>query len=141
MKNDFNDFRFKDLNYKQCSNHYFTMDRVSEDEKKIVVKVGDNHLLSTLYGYALILDNTHVVFLKKWQVSKNDFGNEVLLNKEFWKVTEWGLHEDFDTNEKNYDFNTWLEIAKEQAAFVDDEGIRNLVKWRIKDRRDDEYAY
>lgn len=64
MKKDFNDFRFSGLNYKEKSNKYFTMNRVSEDENKVVVKVDSVHLFETKYGYALILDNTHVVFSK-----------------------------------------------------------------------------
>ena len=80
---DFNNFRFENLNWHQVSNNYYSMDRVSEDEKKIVVKVADEHILSTKFGYALILDASHVVFLKEWQVSKNYYGNEVLLQKDF----------------------------------------------------------
>lgn len=141
MENNFNDFRFEGLNYKECSNKYFTMDRVSKDENKIVVKVEDNHLIETRYGFALILDNTHVVFLKKWQVSQNYFGNEVLLIREFFKPTEWGIHEEFMKEEDNYDFNTWLEIAKEQRDFVNEEGNKNKVLWKISDRKDEQYAY
>lgn len=43
---DFNNFRFENLNWHQVSNNYYSMNRVSEDEKKIVVKVADEHFLS-----------------------------------------------------------------------------------------------
>ena len=36
---EFNDFRFGDLNYNAINKHYFTMNRVSENEDKIVVNV------------------------------------------------------------------------------------------------------
>lgn len=91
------------------------MKRISEDGKKIVVKVADAHVLKTSYGYALILDQNHVVFLKNWQVSQNWYGNEVLLNKEFWNVKEWGdFSVDFFEEPENYDFETWAKTAKEQ---------------------------
>lgn len=128
-KKDFNDFRFAGLNWRQQSNKYLTMDRVSEDETKIVVKVADAHLSETKYGYALILDYSHVVFLKSWQVSKNYYGNEVLLTKKFFNVKEWGEHEDFEEEPKNLKFEEWLETAKEQNE-KDEDGIRsNPVRW------------
>lgn len=131
-KSDFNDFRFKDLNWKQYSNNYLTMNRVSHEETKIVVKVADSHLQQTKYGYALILNRTHVVFLKNWQVSCNYYGNEVLLQKEFFQVKEWGEFDDFDDEPENLTFETWLEVAKEQEAYVDEDGTKlNRVRWEI----------
>ena len=128
-KAEFNDFRFNGLNYREFSNKYFTMNRISEDEQKIVVRVADEHLLETKYGYALILDNSHVVFLKNWQVDSNFYGNEVLLTKEYFIVKEWGEFDDFDEEPQNLEWNTWLEAAKEQSA-IDEEGNRiNPVKW------------
>lgn len=128
-KKDFNDFRFAGLNWRQQSNKYLTMDRVSEDETKIVVKVADAHLSETKYGYALILDYSHVVFLKSWQVSKNYYGNEVLLTKEFFNVKEWGEHEEFSDEPENLKFEEWLKTAKSQNE-KDVDGIRrNPVRW------------
>ena len=128
-KKDFNDFRFEGLNWRQQSNKYLTMDRVSEDETKIVVKVGSSHLIETKYGYALILDHSHVVFLKSWQVSENYYGNEVLLTKKFFNGKDWGEHKDFEEEPKNLKFEEWLETAKEQNE-KDEDGIRsNPVRW------------
>ena len=86
MKKDFNEYRFKELNYRNKSNKYLTMDRVSADETKIVVKVGDSHIIETRFGFALILDEKHVVFLKNWQVDSNYYGTEVILTKEYFTV-------------------------------------------------------
>lgn len=130
-KADFNDFRFEGLNWKQASNNYFTMDRVSADKNKIVVKVSNEHLLPTKFGFALILDYSHVVFLKSWQVSSNHFGNEVLLTREYFKVKEWGTHEDFGDEPENLTFDAWLEIAKEQNGIDEDGEKINKVKWEI----------
>lgn len=131
-KNDFNNFRFEGLNWYQYSNKYYSMDRVSADESKIVVRVGESHILKTKFGYALILDYNHVVFLKDWQVSDNYFGTEVLLQKEYFIVKEWGTFEDFGEDPENLDFNTWLEAAKAQANYKDEDGEPlNRVRWEI----------
>ena len=131
-KAEFNDFRFEGLNWRRQTNQYLTMSRVSEDEKKIVVKVADSHLQPTKYGYALILDDSHVVFLKSWQVSSNFYGNEVLLQKDFWHVKEWGSFDGFLENDENLKFESWLQAAKEQDAWVDEDGVKqNPVKWEI----------
>lgn len=124
MSKKFNEYRFDGLNYRTCSNNYWTMERVSEDETKIVVKVADCHLFPTRYGYGLILDRTHVAWLKDWAVSCNYYGNEVLLDKEYFAVKEWGDHEDFmDCAEDEMGWEHWLSVAKEQRDAV------NVVKW------------
>lgn len=130
MKKDFNEFRFAGLDYKECSNKYFTMNRVNQDETKIVVKISDSHLLKTRYGYGLILDDKHVVFLKDWQVSNNYFGIEVLLTKEYFNVKEWGDFSEFGADEANLKWETWLEAAKAQDQLLDEDGYKaNKVKW------------
>ena len=134
MKNDFNDFRFGDLNYQQVSNKYLTMDRINKDENKIVLKVDAVHLQKTKFGYAFILDKHHVVFLKDWAVSQNYFGNEVLLTKEFFDVKEWGNFENFAEDENALNFETYLGWAKlqvEAAPDENDDSIGNLVRWEI----------
>ena len=131
MKKDFNEFRFAGLNYRDKSNKYFTMNRVSEDENKIVVKVADEHLLQTKYGFALILDCSHVVFVKDWQVDRNFYGNEVILTKEYFNVKEWGDFSNFGEEPENLKWETWLETAKEQDSLVGEDGEKlNRVNWQ-----------
>lgn len=133
-KSEFNDFRFADLDYHKISNKYFSMKRVSADKNKIVVKVADSHLIPTKFGYALILDRTHVVFLKDWQVNKNFYGNEVLLNKDFFNVKEWGEHQDFSDEDEALMYEYWLKVAQEQDDAVDEDGLKiNIVKWKYAD--------
>ena len=129
----FDNFRFEGLEPREFSNNYLTLKRVSQDENKIVVNIAESHLLRTKYGYALILDNTHVVFIKDWQVNNGYYGFEVILDRNFWNVEEWGgFSEEFSECAENYDFNTWVQTAKEQSA-VDEEGRQiNPVKWRRK---------
>lgn len=132
MKNDFNEFRFNGLDYRKKSNKYFTMKRVSNDESKIVVKMADDQVRETKYGYMLIIDDKHVVFLKNWQVSKNYYGTEVLLNKEYFIIKEFGNFPEYMGNEENFDFNRWVEVAKSQDNLQDEDGFKiNQVQWLI----------
>lgn len=121
---NFNDYRFFDLNYQDYSTSYFTMDRINDTSDKVVVKVDKSHLQETKYGYALILDYKHVVFLKRWQVSCNYYGNEVLLIEKYWNVKEWGSWEGFAESDEDLHFHIWLNVAQEQQ----DHG--NIVKWK-----------
>lgn len=124
----FNDYRFFDLNYQDYSSSYFTMDRINDTSDKIVVKVDSSHLKETKFGYALILDCKHVVFLKKWQVSKNYYGNEILIIEKYWVVKEWGEWCDFaETEGDELNYSHWLNVAQEQQ----DHG--NIVKWKKYD--------
>lgn len=121
----FNEFRFDGLKCREVSNKYFTMSRVSEDENKIIVKVDDNHIVKTRYGYALILNAEYVLFSKEWQVDQNYYGNEVLLNKEFFIPKKWGdFSLDFEFEEDNLDWNEWLNTAIAQNNEEDNE-----VRW------------
>ena len=140
-KQEFNDFRFEGLNYREASNKYYTMERVSEDETKIVVKVADSHLFKSKYGYGLILNANHVVWLKDWQVSQNYYGNEILLSKKYFIVKEYGDFAEFGYERENETFEEWLEVAKEQNAIkTDEDGFKtriNPVKWEKKSGHND----
>lgn len=131
METSFNDFRFAGFDYYDYSNKYLKVrERVSADNKKVIVKVAENHLIETKYGYALILDNSRVVFLKPWQVNINFYGNEVLLNEDYFNVKEWGTWNDFGKNDENCSFAEWLKTAKEQEAELDEDGFKvNAVYW------------
>ena len=131
-KKEFNEFRFSGLNARSLSNKYMTMDRVSEDGKKIVVKVGSSHLFPTKYGYGLILNHNHVAWLKTWQVSMNYFGNEVLLDEDYFKPVEWGTFWDFDEGPECESFGHWLGVAEAQKFTIEEDGetkLGNPVRW------------
>lgn len=129
MKRDFNKFRFAGLGFKEKSNKYFTMNRISEDANKIVVRVSDKHLKKTKYGYALVLDYNHVIFVKDWQVDQNYFGNEVILTKEYFLVKEWGNFDEFEESPENLTWEKWLSIANSQSE-VDEFGLpKTPVEW------------
>lgn len=123
MGKDFNDFRFEGLNYRDFSNNYWTMNRVSESEDRIVIRFSIVHLFETLYGWGLILDRNHVLWLKDWAVSSNFKGNEVLLSREFFnpKPSRYENRE-FDVNPDACTWEYWLNVAKEQQD--------TQVQWR-----------
>ena len=124
MSKKFNEYRFEGLNYRNFSNKYWMMDRVSENREKIVVKVADCHLFKTRYGWGLILDRTHVVWLKDWAVSANWYGNEVMLDKQYFNVKQWGEHDEFgDLGDDEMTFEHWLDIAEQQQE------AQTIVKW------------
>ena len=124
MSKKFNEYRFEGLNYRSASNKYWTMNRVNDDETKIVVKVADCHLFETMYGYGLIIDEKHVVWLKSWAVSSNWYGNEVMLDKAYFNVKEAKKSfDDFDEEPESMDFAHWVEVAKVQQE------AGNEVKW------------
>ena len=129
MNKDFNEFRFAGLDYREKSNKYFTMKRVSADEQKIVVKVAESQLVKSKYGYALILNAENVLFLKEWQVDINYFGAEVLLTKEYFIPRKWGdFSDEFEYETDNLEWNTWLEVAKDQSRTqVDEDGFETLI--------------
>lgn len=132
MKSSKNYTKFEGLNYKHLSNKYLTMNRVSQDNNKIVVKFASDHLLKTKYGYALILNRTHVVFLKEWQVNISYYGIEVLLERETFNVKEWGEFSDFDDTTDLLSFDNLVEIAKQQDNTYDENGFKiNKVNWRF----------
>lgn len=124
MGKRFNDYRFAGLNHFNATNKYMGMQRVSDDETRIVVKVADAHIFKSRYGYGLILDSSHVVWLKDWAVDDNYYGIEVMLDKQYFNVKEWGSFADFDTaDEDELCWDHWLGIAKAQR----DAG--NQVRW------------
>ena len=122
---EFNDFRFGDLNYNSINKHYFTMNRVSANESKIVVNVSPNHIYETETEYALILDANTVVFLARWQVDYSYYGVEVLLMKEaFIPEKSDDFSDTFltaDENDLTWEF--WLETARMQ------ESNDKIVRW------------
>lgn len=65
--------------------------------------------------------------MKNWQVSQNYYGTEVLLNKEFFNVKEWGEWDDFGEIPENLEWAEWVNTAKEQQE------AGNTVSWKKED--------
>lgn len=117
--------RFRDLHYTDFNNKYLTMQRVSDDEEKIVVKVADSRLQKIEYGYKFILDYKRDIYLQLCDnvVSCNFYGNEVLLARSFFKIIYSSKPHEIETYyESELTFDHWLEVAKEQSNTVYVEG-------------------
>lgn len=127
---------FNGLNPKRILDKFITMNRVSNDKNKIILNVSNNELIKTVYGYAFIIDRTHVVFLKDWQVNINCFKNEILLLRDDFKIKKWGIHKEFSNEDKeDLTFDDYLEIALFQDNFFDMEiQTKNKVLWQIEER-------
>lgn len=124
--------KFEGLNLKKISNKYYTCDRVNADGTRIVVRVATGQLFRTRYGYGMILDRSHVVWLKDWQVSisydKDGLGDyfcEVIINKDYFNVKQWGEFNDYSDDAANLDWQAWLDAAKDQQAHG------TSVAWRV----------
>ena len=66
-------------------------------------------------------------FLKDWQVDQNYYGNEVLLNKEFFIPKKWGdFSLEFGYEEDNLNWEEWLNTAIAQSENED-----NAVRWTL----------
>ena len=126
MSRDFNEFRFEGLDYRTSGKGHWSMLRLSGDQEKIVVDVDPGQLFETRYGYALILDRTHVCFLKGWNVLNGMYGHVlVILTKGYFAPKEFGERDGFADDPVNCGWDAWLTAAKEQAAA---QGDRVLVK-------------
>lgn len=128
----FDEYRFAGLHLHEASNKYLGIRHISADGNKIALRVGQAHLCPTKFGYALILDQHHVVFIKDWQVGTTWFLEGecpvVVLDKAYWKVREFGDWSEFFGDEpKMHDFAEWAKVAQEQASVDDDE-----LRWRKK---------
>lgn len=130
-KQVFNDFRFEGLNAHQVSNKYLTMNRRNDSNSRLVIKVDSSNIRKTQYGYLLILNRKNVVFLQDWQVSDNYFGVEVLLDKKYFNVKEFGNWEDFEADNTYLAFENWAKVAEEQSEREEDGTPINQVRWEI----------
>lgn len=123
----FDQFRFEGLNARSISNNYYQMDRVDPSGDRIIVRVGDDHVFVTQYGHGLRLDDSHVVWLKDWQVDQNWYGTEVLLNKAYFNPKESKSRDmQFGEIPKNLTWNNWLSAAKAQQK------AGTVARWRKK---------
>lgn len=112
-KNIFAKLKPKDM---ITDNKYFSMERTSSDESQCIVTVSENRLRRSKFDtYMLILDQTHVLFLKKWAVCFTPKGPNVFLDSNFWNVKEFGNFEKYGDDEEMLNFETWYHIALNQT--------------------------
>lgn len=131
-KSEWFDFVFEGLDWEQKSNNYITTQRrVSEDGEKVVVKYNPVHIKKTKYGYAVIEDYNHVIFVKDWQVNENYFGVEVVFTKKYTKAKEWGEWDDFG-EETDYDVMNNEELWDHLVEWAtEQQEADNKVSWEF----------
>lgn len=126
---------YPDMDYNKTgsgSSVYVHANRVSKDEEHIAVMVDSGILKPTKYGFALQLDETHVQYIKDWQLKgqtlpyKGQVGTNVSLSKKYWnpKETKYA-NPDFSQDSKQLSWDTWVKAAKEQQAYG------NIVSVRV----------
>ena len=130
MANGFLDNMFGDLGIHRISNNYFSMSHINEAGTKIIVRVAKEQVFKTKYGYGLILDQNHVQFLKSWAVNDNWYGTYIMLEKQYFTPKQWGEFGDYPEEKENLEFETWVNIAKEQEEMAQKDRINFQVYWR-----------
>ncbi len=131
---EFQNYRFEGLNWNKASNKYYSVEQYNKNSDNAIIRVSDDHLIKTQYGYGFKTDADNVVWLKDWQVNQNYFGNYVLANKKYWKESKSKYS---DNNLLSYDksspnrldsFEKVKALAKEQSEHKES----GRVRWEIK---------
>lgn len=128
---------YPDMDYNKvresASSTYVRANRVSKDEEHIAVMVGPGMLKPTRYGFALQLDETHVQYVKGWQLKgqylpyKGQVGTNVSLSKKYWNPKEAkASNPDFFAEAENLSWGHWLSVAKMQQSHG------NIVSVRVR---------
>lgn len=66
---------------------YFFNNRISKDKKEVILKISEDKVFETKYGFGIYLANNKVIFINNWQLSINFTGEtEVYLKKEYFKT-------------------------------------------------------
>ena len=115
---------FQEEQFKKISNKYteFIGKQVSEDQNNAVILISEEHVFATRYGYGVIVDSSHVVWVKSWQVwgiNRTNTAYAINFSREFYNVKEYGdFSENFSDDLENSmlgDFDKVVKIANEQA--------------------------
>ena len=121
------DYKFKGFGeeqFRKLSNKYteFIGKQVSDDKENAVVLISAEHVFTTRYGYGVIVDSSHVVWVKSWQVwgiNRTNTAYAINFSREFYNVKEYGDFSDrfSDDLESSMfcDFDKVVKIANEQA--------------------------
>ena len=81
---------------KELSNKYnhFIGSHVSRDGNNAVLNIGSEHVFPTKFGYGVIVDRSHTVFVKPWQVwgrNRDNGGYVINFNKQYYNVKNGGI--------------------------------------------------
>ena len=121
-------YRFKGFGSEQIqknSNKYLELkgSHVSKDGNNAIVNISENHVFSTKYGHGVVVDASHTVFIKDWQIlGRNRTNNGVVINfnRDYYKVKEWGDHSEKFSNDSKTALNSFdkvVKLANDQRKF------------------------
>ena len=139
MKNlDFQNYRFDGLEWEKGSNKYYRVQQYNPNSDNAIIRVADEHLIKTQYGYGFKTDAEHVVWVKDWQVNQNYYGNFVLANKKYWKEQKskytdnnLGIWDKKSSNRLDT-FDKVKALAKEQYEYRKKSDSITKIPWEIK---------
>lgn len=144
---DFDKFRFGDLRPRRDSNAYYEVDRINSAKDKIIVTVPSERVFQTKYGYGLILNADHVLWLKSWQVGRGKLWNgsryevhtNVLLQKNYFNPSKANYERtDYPYERVSLTWQEWEGYARAQSkngrAYWKIDGQRRLFESLAKQR-------
>ena len=117
----FNQDDFQDYSNKRIK---YVGSMVNGDESKILLVVSPEKLRETKYGYGLIIDAEHVVFIKSWQVLGTCYERMnsylIVLDRNYFSVKEFQFADQGDEfgESETTTFDDFKEVAKMQAGEV-----------------------
>lgn len=114
------------------SNKYSRLEgsHVSKDGNNAVLNIGSSHIFQTKYGYGVIVDAKHTVFVKPWQVwgtNRANGGYVVNFNRQYYNVKKYGDHSaNFAQGGKDAltNFDKVVKMAKQQEKFYKKKGMK-----------------
>lgn len=134
---DFDAYRFGDMRPSRPSNKYYEVDRINKSGDKIIVTVPNDRVFQTKYGYGLVLNADHVLWLKNWQVGQAKYFNgsgydvqtNVLLQKQYFNPQKSNYERsDYSYEAKNLTWKEWESVAKARAR-------NGRTTWKIDGQR------
>lgn len=117
------DYTYKGFGSEQmlkATNTYtsFLGSHVSKDKNNAVVLVDSMQVMKTKYGYGVVVDDKHTVFVKDWQVwGRNAENKHVVINfnRQYYNVKEWGNYSESWRKKSNLKtFDDVVKLARKQ---------------------------
>ena len=124
----FDKFRFAGMDIVDASNQYYRVSAVSNDESKIIVNFGPEHVKKTPYGYAVTVAEGKTVYVKDWAVNDSwkAGGMLVMFDKAYYKPRDTKyVNDNLYMDKTGYKWNDMLKIAKMQKQH----------HWKKKDKK------
>lgn len=94
---------------------------VSKDGNNAIIRISDNHIIQTRFGYAVIMNHDTVVFIKEWQVlGRPRYSDDYVINfnREYFTLKKWGDHSaNFGEKLSFENFDDVIKFARMQEEY------------------------